>query len=318
MTETVKNAAVSATAAKEGEQVKKVNRRGLGNARGTTRLKFSHEQAKQNGLFIAHLDTVEVRKIAIGEDKSGMPSFNGLEIPQLRLTFASNEDDVNKRHYTNINFNAVESTVNTIPGGKEEWKVNQVFDWLKHILNVFVLKGRDLNDEESSALSLSFEDYDENGEYVPVEPETVIAAWTTLFENFENIMNRGKDGQSYYKTKDNKIIPLWIKLIRYNKTGKKGWQAINNGDLAFPTFVGEGCIEIFKQNVVPSIRIDSVKEAIIPMKIENTPKQPNMPSPTIGSMNSAMGGVPVGDTMGNLNNPYSPGIATEAMDDVPF
>ena len=35
----------------------------------------------------------------IGDDKTGMPSFNGLEIPKLTITFASNEEDANKRHY---------------------------------------------------------------------------------------------------------------------------------------------------------------------------------------------------------------------------
>lgn len=296
--------------------VKKVSRRGVAAARGTTRLKFSHEQAKQNGLFLAHLDNVVVSMIQIGEDKTGMPSFNGLEIPKLVLTFASNESDVNKRHYTTLQFTAVESNANTIPGGKDEWKVNTVFDWFKHILNVYVLKGRELTEEESSALTLSFEDFDEQGEYVPVEPEDVIAGWKTLFENFENIINRGKEGQPYYKSKDGKDIPVWIKLLRYIKNNKRGWMPVNNGDLAFPSFVGEGCVEVYKQNTIPSIRIDSVKESIIPMNVEKA-KAPNMPTPNVGMGSApAMGGVPVGDPMvsgGNFG-----GISVEAMEDMPF
>ena len=311
--------ATSATAAEvqeEVQNVKKVNRRGVAAARGTTRLKFSHEQAKQNGLFIGHLESVVVSMIQIGEDKTGMPSFNGLEIPKIVLTFASNDPEVSKRNYVSLQFTAVESNANTIPGGKDEWKVNTVFDWFKHILNVYVLKGRELTEDEANALTLSFEDFDEQGEYVPVEPEDVIAGWKTLFENFENIINRGRDGQPYYKSKDGKYIPVWIKLLRYIKTGKKGWQPINNGDLAFPSFVGEGCIEVYKQNTPPSIRIDSVKEAIIPMNVEKA-KAPNMPTPGIGGIAApAMGGVPVVDPMvgaGNFN-----GIATEAADDMPF
>lgn len=311
--------ATSATAAEvqeEVQNVKKVNRRGVAAARGTTRLKFSHEQAKQNGLFIGHLESVVVSMIQIGEDKTGMPSFNGLEIPKIVLTFASNDPEVSKRNYVSLQFTAVESNANTIPGGKDEWKVNTVFDWFKHILNVYVLKGRELTEDEANALTLSFEDFDEQGEYVPVEPEDVVAGWKTLFENFENIINRGRDGQPYYKSKDGKYIPVWIKLLRYIKTGKKGWQPVNNGDLAFPSFVGEGCIEVYKQNTPPSIRIDSVKEAIIPMNVEKA-KAPNMPTPGMGGVASpAMGGVPVIDPMvgaGNFN-----GIATEAADDVPF
>ena len=311
--------ATSATAAEvqeEVQNVKKVNRRGVAAARGTTRLKFSHEQAKQNGLFIGHLESVAVSMIQIGEDKTGMPSFNGLEIPKIVLTFASNDPEVSKRNYVSLQFTAVESNANTIPGGKDEWKVNSVFDWFKHILNVYVLKGRELTEDEANALTLSFEDFDEQGEYVPVEPEDVVAGWKTLFENFENIINRGRDGQPYYKSKDGKYIPVWIKLLRYIKTGKKGWQPINNGDLAFPSFVGEGCIEVYKQNTPPSIRVDSVKEAIIPMNVEKA-KAPNMPTPGMGGVAApAMGGVPVVDPMvgaGNFN-----GIATEAAEDMPF
>ena len=316
MPESNLDAAVSATAAKATAQVKKVVRRGVGTARGTVRLKFSHELAKQNGLFIGHLDSVAVSTIKIGEESTGIPSFNGLEIPRITIIFASNEEDVNKRHYVPLQFNAVESTVNTIPGGSEEWKVNSVFDWFKHILNVYVLKGRELTEEEDNALSLNFEDFDEQGEYVAVEPETVIADWKTLFENFENVMNRGNNGNPYYKTKDGKNIAIWMKLVRYVKNKKKGWQPVNNGDLSFPAFVGEGCIELYKQNTIPSIRLDSIKEAIIPMNIEK-PKAPNMPTPGMGvGAAPAMGGVPIGDPMVGAGN-FS-GIAAEAADDVPF
>lgn len=312
------NATVEESNVNAEKAVKKVNRRGIASARGTSRLKFSHELAKQNGLFIGHLDSVTLSTINIGEDTTGMPSFNGLEIPRITITFASNEEDITKRHYISITFNAVESNVNTIPGGKEEWKVNSVFDWFKHILNVYLLKGRELNDEEANALSLNFEDFDEQGEYVAVEPEDVIAGWKVLFENFENIMNRGRDGQPIFKTKDGRNIPIWIKLIRYIKNNKKGWQPVNNGDLAFPTFVGEGCIEIFKQNTLPSIRLDAIKEAILPMNIEK-PKSPNMPAPGMNNgMSTAMGGVPVGDTMTSMGANNFGNIATEAMDDMPF
>lgn len=311
------DATVNETVAAEIKEPKKVNRRGLINARGTTRLKFSHEQAKQNGLFIGHLESVTVSMIKIGEETTGMPSFNGMEVPKILFIFASNEPEVDKRHYVSLQFTAVESNANTIPGAKEEWKVNSVFDWLKHIINVFVLKGREMTDEEANALTLNFEDFDEQGEYVPVEPEDVIAGWKTLFENFENIINRGRDGQPYYKTKDGKDISLWIKLVRYIKSGKKGWQAVNNGNLAFPGFVGEGCIEIYKQNTIPSIRIDSVKEAIIPINIEKA-KTPNMPVPGAGvSVASSMGGVPVADPMIGANSGFN-NIGAEAMEDMPF
>lgn len=292
------------------EEVKKVSRRGLGSARGTARLKFGNDQAKPNGLFLGHLEEVKYSTITIGEDKTGMPSFNGFEIPKLTLIFASNEEDPNKRHYVSKTFTAVESNVNTIPGGKEEWKVNSVFDWLKHVLNVYYLKGRELTDEEATALSLTFEDFDEQGEYVSVDTEIVINAWKVLFENFENIMNRGKDGKPVYYDKNNKFIPVWLKLLRYVKS-RKSWTPINNGDLSLPQFVGEGCIEIYQQNAIPSIKIDLVKETILIMNVEK-PKTPNMPA--VGGMASMMGGVAIDQTM----NPMGTDISSQTIDDMPF
>lgn len=292
------------------EEVKKVSHRGLGSARGTARLKFSNDQAKPNGLFLGHLEEVKYSTITIGEDKTGMPSFNGFEIPKLTLTFASNEEDPNKRHYVSKTFTAVESNVNTIPGGKEEWKVNSVFDWLKHVLNVYYLKGRELTDEEATALSLTFEDFDEQGEYVSVDTEIVINAWKVLFENFENIMNRGKDGKPVYHDKNNKFIPVWLKLLRYVKS-RKSWTPINNGDLSLPQFVGEGCIEIYQQNAIPSIKIDLVKETILIMNVEK-PKTPNMPA--VGGMAPMMGGVAIDQTM----NPMGTDISNQTIDDMPF
>lgn len=292
------------------EEVKKVSRRGLGSARGTARLKFGNDQAKPNGLFLGHLEEVKYSTITIGEDKTGMPSFNGFEIPKLTLTFASNEEDPNKRHYVSKTFTAVESNVNTIPGGKEEWKVNSVFDWLKHVLNVYYLKGRELTDEEATALSLAFEDFDEQGEYVSVDTEIVINAWKVLFENFENIMNRGKDGKPVYHDKNNKFIPVWLKLLRYVKS-RKSWTPINNGDLSLPQFVGEGCIEIYQQNAIPSIKIDLVKETILIMNVEK-PKTPNMPA--VGGMATMMGGVAIDQTM----NPMGTDISSQTIDDMPF
>lgn len=292
------------------EEVKKVSRRGLGSARGTARLKFGNDQAKPNGLFLGHLEEVKYSTITIGEDKTGMPSFNGFEIPKLTLTFASNEEDPNKRHYVSKTFTAVESNVNTIPGGKEEWKVNSVFDWLKHVLNVYYLKGRELTDEEATALSLTFEDFDEQGEYISVDTEIVINAWKVLFENFENIMNRGKDGKPVYHDKNNKFIPVWLKLLRYVKS-RKSWTPINNGDLSLPQFVGEGCIEIYQQNGIPSIKIDLVKETILIMNVEK-PKTLNMPA--VGGMAPMMGGVAIDQTM----NPMGTDISSQTIDDMPF
>lgn len=267
----------------------KVNKRGIGTARGTQRLKFSNEDAKPNELFIGHLDSVEVKTITIGEDTTGMPSFNGMEIPKLVLTFTSNEQEANKRKYTYLQFNAVESTAETIPGGKGEWKVNLIFDWMKHIL---VAYGRELTPEEEDALSLPFVDFNEQGEYEPINVEEVIAGWKSVFDNFAAIVNGTniENGVAIYKDKAGKFIPIWMKLIRFIKNRKKGWQPINNGELSFPSMVGEGCIEKFKPNVMPSIRVNPINETIKIIK-EEAPvaKTPSAMPP--------MGGIPVMDNM---------------------
>ena len=238
-----------------------------------------------------------------------MPSFNGLEVPRLTLTFASNEEEVAKRRYAVLQFNAVESTALTIPGKSEEWKVNLVFDWIKHILNVFVLKGRQMTPQEEEALSLDFVDFDENGEYVTVDPQVVLSSWNKLFTNFENIMNRGRDGEKpYYKTADNKNIALWIKLIRYFKA-RNEWKEVNRGDLSFPQFVGEGAIEIYQANVMPSIKLDITREKIAPMNLTKK-EAPNFQAP------AAPGGV-------DMMSQFSPvsefgGGPVPPADDLPF
>lgn len=273
-----------------------VVRRGIASARGTQRLKFSHTDAKSNGLFIAHLESVDVSTIKVGEDSTGLPSFNGMELPRLRFLFTSNEPEEAKRKYVTLAFTPAESNAETIPGGKSEWKITNTLDWIQHLFKVFVLKGREFTEEEANALSLDFVDFDETGQYVPVDPEVVVAAWTKLFNNVADIFNTGKDGKPYYKTATNGIVPLWIKLIRYNKTNKNGWSAIANGELAFPTFVGEGCVEIQKPNEMPSIRYNAIKECITPKDIESKKKaqtpnmgMPGMPTSTGVSLDGGMG-----------------------------
>ena len=189
-----------------------------------------------------------------------------------------------------------------------------MFDWFKHILNVYVLNGRELNEEEAAALELSYTDFDENGEYVPVDVNDVIAGWKTVFENFANMLNEGNNGASYIKDKNGKDIPLWMKLIRYTKS-KKEWKAVNNGELAFPAFVGEGCIEKFVPNVLPSIRLNAIKEAIHPMNIEK-PKTPNLGIAGGAGSAPAMGGVSFDANA--LNAEAFGGIAAEAAQDMPF
>ena len=163
-------------------------------------------------------------------------------------------------------------------------------------------------------LSLNFEDFNEEGEYVPVEPEVVIAAWKTLFENVENILNRGNNGTPYFKVNGN-YIPVWIKLVRYIRNRKKDWQEVNNGELAFPTFVGEGCIELYAKNKTPEIKLNTLRECVLPKNIEK-PKQPNFQPAMPNGIAPIMGGTMIAPNVGGFDPTSDIGMA--AGDDIPF
>ena len=158
--------------------VKKV-RRGVSNkTKAVAQLRFHEKDAStQNGLFIGHLDSVTVDWSVNAEGKQ----FTGEKIPHVTLHFASNHPSASEQRHVYYTLNCVESNVNTIPGGSEEWKVNNIFNWMKHILDVYYLKGREMTEDEEVALSLPFEDYDDNGNYVVVESSDVIAGYAFIF-----------------------------------------------------------------------------------------------------------------------------------------
>lgn len=312
------------TKAEAGQPAKVANkkkRRGISNeTRATSRLKFDdvRDANKANGLFQGHLESVEVKDITIGEETTGMPSFNGMTVPKLILTFASNHPAVAERRYVSMQFLPAESNVDTIPNGSKAWQVDRIMAYLKHLLDVYLLKGKPMSEEQEYALTLAFEDFDDNGEYVSVDPTEVINGWRVLFENFANIMNTGKDGKPIYVTADGKIIPIWMKLLRFTKN-KGQWKPVEGGnragDLAFPGFVGEGVIELFVTNKAPILKVDATKEKIAVMDIAKTPTNPAVP----GMPGAPMGGVPAGfgDGMGADNGSPIPAFPG-AGEDLPF
>jgi hypothetical protein len=310
-----------AEAGQPAEVANKKKRRGISNeTRATSRLKFDdvRDANKANGLFQGHLESVEVKDITIGEETTGMPSFNGMTVPKLILTFASNHPAVAERRYVSMQFLPAESNVDTIPNGSKAWQVDRIMAYLKHLLDVYLLKGKSMSEEQEDALTLAFEDFDDNGEYVSVDPTEVINGWRVLFENFANIMNTGKDGKPIYVTADGKIIPIWMKLLRFTKN-KGQWKPVEGGnragDLAFPGFVGEGVIELFVTNKAPILKVDATKEKIAVMDIAKTPTNPAVP----GMPGAPMGGVPAGfgDGMGADNGSPIPAFPG-AGEDLPF
>ena len=151
--EKIKNGVAAADAAP------KKNRRGVSNqTQAVAQLKFHEKDAAPNGLFIGHLEDVRV-DWSVNADGG---AFAGIKCPRVTLHFASeHKNESEKRHVYQTLF-PQPSSVDTIPGVKDAWRVDNVFNWIKHILDVYYLKGREMTAEEEDALTLSFCDYEEN------------------------------------------------------------------------------------------------------------------------------------------------------------
>lgn len=304
----------------EGAQTttKKV-RRGVSNrTQAVSQLKFHEKDAAANYLFVGHLEEVRV-DWSTNEDSKDFPS---MAVPRLTFHFASNHQNASEKRHVYQSLFPVPSNVNTIPGGTEEWKVNNVFNWIKHILDIFYLKGRELTEEEESSLSLPFDDTDDNGEYVVVEVEDVLAGYRSIFDAAASMLNGqfnlgdGDKPKPCFKTADGKFIPCWLKLLRHKKR-KNDWINITpNGDLGFDTFIGNGVVELLKKDMPPTVlRVDLAKESITPKEIKKTPTigAPGMSAP-------GMGGIMAGSPMGNMGGMYDPNVdaSIAAGEDMPF
>lgn len=297
------------------QTVAKKVRRGVSNkTQAVAQLKFHEKDAAQNGLFVGHLEEVRVD----WSNNADAKSFTGMSIPRLTFHFASNHANSSEKRHVYQTLFPVESNVNTIPGGSEDWRVNNVFNWIKHILDVFYLKGREMTETEEDALSLTFEDFDENGEYVSVEVEDVINGYRAIFENAAAMLNGsfeladGEVAKPVYKTSDGKFIPCWLKLLRHKKR-KGDWINVGaNGDLAFDGFIGNGVVELLKKDCPPTVlRLDLAKESITP---KETKKTPTIGAPGMGAL--AMGGV-MADAP-SMSMPVDNGAFQAAGEEMPF
>ena len=293
----------------------KKRRRGVSNeTQAVNQLKFHEKDATNFGLFVGHLDEVRVDWSVNADGKT----FTGLKVPRLTLHFASMHANVNERRHVYQTLFPVESSVDTMPGGKDEWRVNSVINWIKHMLDVLYLKGRPMTEAEENALVLDVDDFDEDtGEYKPVEPEDVIKAYAALFTNAAAMLNgtfgENASGKPCYKDANGNFIKLYMKLLRHKKRKNEWINVGQNGDLAFDSFIGAGVIEILKPNTPPAIlRVDFARESITPKQIKKEPT----PNPMMGGMGMAnMGNVPMG------NDPFSvpqTDAFNEAGGDMPF
>lgn len=289
----------------------KKKRRGVSNqTQATAQLRFHEKDAARNGLFIGQLESISVEYSVNADGKQ----FTGMKMPRLELHFTSRHAKPEERRHLRHSIFPVESNVNTIPNGSEDWKVNNVFNWVKHILDVFYLKGRQMTELEEDALTLNFEDYDDEGNYIPVAPEDVLDAYATFFNNVVAMMDGrfnlpdGETPKPCYKDANGKPIAIWMKLLRAKKR-KGDWVHVGqNGELDFDQFIGAGVIELVVPNKDPMVlRIDMAKESITPKDVKKTP--------SIGV--PAMGGVPVPTDMG-VGMPMDNSAFGAAGEEMPF
>lgn len=294
-------------------------RRGVSNeTRATSNLKFHEKDSLPSRLFLARVDSAKCAWAKIGEESTGMGDFAGHAIPRLEIHFTSIHGNVDERRHVTLTLNPVQSNTDTYVNGEKSWQVDRVLGYIKHILDIMYLGGRELNDEETEALSLTYDDCDDDGNYVPVDVEEVIAGWRSIFENTAAMLNgnfgTNPTGKACFKT-DKGDCRYFIKLLRYIKTGRGAnakWAAVgNNGDLAFPSFIGEGVIE--KQKSVDAIpvklRVNEITESITPKQVES--KTPSLPNNMPGGM--PVGGVPMNDFGAGYND-----AAAMAGGDMPF
>ena len=283
-------------------------RRGVSNTtRAVSHLKFHEKDAAANGLFVGQLSDVRVESSVNADGKT----FTGLEVPRLTFEFTSCHANADEKRYVYQTLFPVESNVDTIPEGKDDWKVNRIFAWIKHILDVFYLKGREMTEDEEDALSLTFDDVEEDADgnlnYVAVDPQEVLNGYQHVFENAAAMLNgtfnlpEGETAKPVFKDANGKFISIWIKLLRATRNRKGDWVNVDrSGDLAFTAFVGSGAIEIVKGGANPSapaiLRVDAAKESITPKQVNKTPSvgapaMPgmNMPGMAVPSMNGATG-----------------------------
>ena len=292
----------------------KKRRRGVSNETQLNQLKFHEKDMNKFGLFVGHLEEVKVDWSVNADGKI----FTGLKVPRLTFHFASNHENANEKRHVYHRLFPVESNVDTMPGGKNEWQVNSIFKWIKHVLDVLYLKGRPLNEQEENALSLDLDDYDEDtGEYKPVDPEDVLKAYAQLFNNAAAIFNGtfgdNPSGKPCYKDANGNFIKIYMKLLRHKKRRGEWINVVQNGDLGFDSFVETNLIEVCKANTPPAtVRIDFAKESVTPKQTKKEPTaNPMMPGMAMANMGNVMAG---GDPFSVPQNE----AFNEAGGDMPF
>lgn len=287
----------------------KKRRRGINNeTRSTTRRKFTDKYLDpKTRLAGVMFHSVEV-KYATFKDTANS-QFAGMAVPFIAFTLKSvtGKNDAEKA-FIEIKYNAVESTTETMEGGDEAYKVDSQLSMMKHIIDVAVKNGKPLTDDELDGLELDFCDKDDDGNFIALDAQEVLDAYYKFYKFIVDMCNA--ESSLMFKGSDGKPVVYWAKLIRYIKS-KKQWRAVNDDQLGFPMFVGEGILERAIPNTAPLIEINPATEQITLMQgISNTAKQP-----ALGGVRQP--GIPTQSAnIGNIGSEAGMGVSDR--DDLPF
>lgn len=196
------------------------------------------------GLAIATFTDVDLGEAKIKED-SAWVDFRGLSVP--RITFVFTEKIATKDKEQGMYFKSYTAFPDVFDADKQ-WQWDSLAQTVKHFIDI--LSENKFLDQYADLLNLNI---DESGS---TSVEDQLKAWKTFFEGIVKVFKGDK--KAGLPTLIGKEI--WLKLILDIKGIK-----VNSGDFGLPGYPGDGIIELYKEGVNPSIRVNISKgENIIP------------------------------------------------------
>jgi len=263
--------------------------------RSTSATPFIPDSKILNGLNLGSLTEVTVGEAVI-TDKSPMELFRGMTIPTINFVFKGTAKGGKQQLYVN-SFMAWDTTDDS----KDGMAWDSISATVKHFAEVLKREaiGEELNDLDYKLLQLGD----------ATDAEGICKDFKSFFTNIATLFNGGTVNKHKYPSllvKDDKPIKLWIKLLLYTESKKKGRVEVNKGAPGMPFYPGEGLIEVYVKGVEPTLRINISKgESIIPVaKVTNRAVAGNpmgnagsSPSPGVGSGDANNGSDEIADWM---------------------
>jgi len=225
--------------------------------RGASVKKIVCKPEINDGLALMTLTDVDVAQAEIKEDSSYV-EFRGMKVP--RLTFVFTEKTMSDKEEAGMYFKSYMPNPN-IFDSDNEWKWDTMAQTVKHFIDV--LSDDNFKDEYEPLLNIAM---DEGKEY---EPKDQIEAWDGFFKGVQKVFKgHKKEGLPELIGK-----VVWAKLLLDVKGSKT-----NNGDFGMSNYPGDGLIEVYKEGVSPTLRINIAKgESIVPKVYEEPTKLEAVP-----------------------------------------